>query len=100
MVDEVAALMVGDNSEAIDKHDIVVAQQAGPFQRSSELHVGYMALHYPLLFLYGEDGWHSNIPLNCVVLQDADVDLDEDHAEESKHHRNYHNVTMVKFYGY
>jgi len=40
-----------------------------------------MALHYPLLFPYGEDGWHPNIPLNGVV---ADVDSDDDHAEESK----------------
>ncbi len=78
--DEVVALMVGDGSEAIDRRDVVLAQQVGPFQRISELHVGYMALHYPLLFPYGEDGWHLNIPLNGVV---ADVDLDDDHAEES-----------------
>jgi hypothetical protein len=36
-----------------------------------------MALHYPLLFPYGEDGWHPNIPLNGVVV---DVDLDEDNV--------------------
>ncbi len=71
-----------------------------PFQRISELHVGYMALHYPLLFPYGEDGWHSNIPLNGVVLQDADANLDEDHVEEFKHHRKHRNVTMAKFYDY
>jgi hypothetical protein len=29
--DEIIALMVGDGSEAVDRHDIVVAQQAGPF---------------------------------------------------------------------
>jgi len=29
--DEVVALMVGDGSEAIDMHDVVVAQQVGPF---------------------------------------------------------------------
>jgi hypothetical protein len=68
MVDEVVALMVGDGSEAIDKRDIIVAQQAGMFQRISKLHVGYMALHYSLLFPYGEDGWHPNISLNGVVL--------------------------------
>jgi hypothetical protein len=42
-----------------------------------------MALHYPLLFPYGEDGWHPNIPLNGVVVQDVNADLDEDHAKES-----------------
>jgi hypothetical protein len=56
-----------------------------------------MALHYLLLFPYGEDGWHLNIPLNGVV---ADADLDEDHAEESEHQRKHCNVTMAEFYGY
>jgi len=100
MNDEVVALMVGDGSEVVDKRDIVIAQQVGPFQRISELHVGYMALHYMLLFLYGEDGWHPNIPLNGVVMQDANADLDEDHAEESEHRRKHCNVTMAEFYGY
>ncbi len=95
--DEVTTLMVGDGSEAVNRCDIVVVQQAGPFQRISELHVGYMALHYSLLFPYGEDGWHPNISLNGVV---ADVDLDEDHVEESEFQKKHCNVTMAKFYGY
>jgi len=65
--DEVTTLMVRDGSEAIDRRDVVIAQQANPFQCISELHVGYMALHYQLLFPYGEDGRHLNIPLNGVV---------------------------------
>ncbi len=96
-VDEIIALMVGNGSEAIDRRDIVLAQQAGPFQRISELHVGYMALHYLLLFPYGEDGWHPNIPLNGVV---AHADLDEDHAGEFELPRKHCNVTMAEFYGY
>jgi hypothetical protein len=56
-----------------------------------------MALHYPLLFPYGEDGWHSNIPFNGVA---ADIDLDEEHAEESDLQRKHCNVTMAEFYGY
>jgi hypothetical protein len=39
MANEVAELMVGDGSEAVDRRDVVLAQQAGPFQRISELHV-------------------------------------------------------------
>jgi len=56
-----------------------------------------MALHYPLLFPYSEDGWHSNIPLNGVI---AVADLDEDHAEKAELQRKHCNVTMVEFYGY
>jgi hypothetical protein len=97
MADEIVALMVGDGFEAVDRCDVVLAQQVGPFQRISELHVGYMALHYPLLFPYGEDGWHPNILLNGVV---ADAELDEDHARESELQRKHCNVIMAKFYGY
>jgi hypothetical protein len=95
--DEVATLMVGDGSEAVDKHEVIIAQQAGSCQHISELHVGYMALHYPLLFPYGEDGWHPNIPLNGVI---ADADLDEDHAKKAELQRKHYNVTMAEFYGY
>jgi hypothetical protein len=35
--DEVAPLMVRDGSEAIDRCDIILAQQAGPFQRMVSL---------------------------------------------------------------
>ncbi len=59
-----------------------------------------MALHYLLLFPYGEDGWHSNIPLNGVVVHDADVDLDEDHVKEFEHKKKHRIGTMAKFYGY
>jgi hypothetical protein len=54
--DEVVALMVGDGFEVVDKHDVVVVQQVSLFQHIFELHVGYMVLHYPLLFPYSEDG--------------------------------------------
>jgi hypothetical protein len=56
-----------------------------------------MALHYPLLFPYGEDGWHPNILLNGVI---ADADLDEDHVEESELQRKHCNVIMAEFYDY
>ncbi len=95
--DEVAALMVGDGSEVVNRRDVVLAQQAGLFQRISGLHVGYMALHYLLLFPYGEDGWHPKIPLNGVV---ADANLDEDHAGKFDLQIKHYNVTMAEFYGY
>ncbi len=96
-VDEVTTLMVRDGSDTVDRRDVVLAQQASSFQHISELHVGYMALHYPLLFPYGEDGWHLNILFNGVVV---DADLDEDHVGESELQKKHCNVTMVEFYGY
>jgi hypothetical protein len=56
-----------------------------------------MALHYPLLFSYGEDEWHLNILLNGGVVN---ANLDEDHVGAFEFQRKHCNVTMAKFYGY
>ncbi|KAL8158864.1 LOW QUALITY PROTEIN: hypothetical protein V2J09_000401 [Rumex salicifolius] len=42
--------------------DILIEKKTGDLQRISEIHPQYMALQYPLLFPYGEDGFHLNIP--------------------------------------
>uniref|UniRef100_A0A0R0L8V3 Helitron helicase-like domain-containing protein n=1 Tax=Glycine max TaxID=3847 RepID=A0A0R0L8V3_SOYBN len=59
-VPEVAALIVGD-FDANSKRDIIIETQHGQLQRIHELHCSYLALQYPLLFPYGEDGYRPNI---------------------------------------
>ncbi|GKC74528.1 uncharacterized protein Tco_1120411, partial [Tanacetum coccineum] len=63
-VSEVAALIPGDGNPT-DCRDVLI-EERGTYnvQRISELHPCFMALQYPLLFPYGEDGFHLNIPLN------------------------------------
>ena len=52
---EIAALTVGDvNIESSDR-DIIVENQSLGLQRINGTHPSFMALQYPLLFLYGED---------------------------------------------
>ncbi|XP_076895911.1 uncharacterized protein LOC143548702 [Bidens hawaiensis] len=58
---EVAALIVGDIGEAIDKRDIIVTTQSGALQRTSKLHPCYVPLQYPIFFPYGEDGYRIDI---------------------------------------
>ena len=61
--EEVAAIIPGDGSEERSNHrDIVVHLSGGGFRRISHLHPSYSSLHYVLLFPYGEDGWHMDIP--------------------------------------
>nr|KAJ0192283.1 hypothetical protein LSAT_V11C800442090 [Lactuca sativa] len=60
-VSEVAALIVGDISDSIEKTDIVVQTKNGSLQRISELHPSYLPLQYPLLFPYGDDGYSVDI---------------------------------------
>ncbi|GKB05982.1 putative DNA helicase, partial [Tanacetum coccineum] len=52
-----------------DSRDVIVEERGNehrrnPVKRISELHPSFMALQYPLLFPYGEDGFHLQIPLN------------------------------------
>ncbi|XP_056694876.1 uncharacterized protein [Spinacia oleracea] len=58
---EVAALIVGDVGSSGDR-DIIVEKQSGLLQRITELHPSYLAMQYPLLFPYGEDGFRVDIP--------------------------------------
>ncbi|CAF1865975.1 unnamed protein product [Brassica oleracea] len=51
--DEVAGLIVGDMSSTIGERDII-----------RDDHPLYMTLQYPLLFPYGECGFHPEIPLH------------------------------------
>ncbi|XP_048503029.2 uncharacterized protein LOC104884879 [Beta vulgaris subsp. vulgaris] len=53
---EVAALIVGD-IDTTDKRDIVVQRKNGRLRQIYELHPSYLPLQYPLIFLYGEDGY-------------------------------------------
>ncbi|XP_076900484.1 uncharacterized protein LOC143554659 [Bidens hawaiensis] len=58
---EVAALIVGDIGDAVDKRDIIVATQSGSLKRISELHPSYVPFQYPIFFLYGDDGYSIDI---------------------------------------
>nr|GEV51246.1 hypothetical protein [Tanacetum cinerariifolium] len=68
---EVAALVPGDGNPT-ECHDIIVEERRtdddhNPVKRISELHPSFMALQYPLLFPYREDGFQLEIPLNDAM---------------------------------
>ncbi|GJU39517.1 helicase [Tanacetum coccineum] len=82
---EVSALIINDFRDVLPTRDIVVNKNNTGPQRILELHPSYMALQYPLLFPFGEDGYHENIPY---------------HINEGirKTKRGY--VTMKEYYAY
>ncbi|KAL6549360.1 hypothetical protein OROHE_008477 [Orobanche hederae] len=61
-VSEVAVLVTNDCGDTNATRDIIVNNKTFEPERISELHPSYMALQYPLLFIYGEDGFHEEIP--------------------------------------
>ncbi|KAL0750056.1 hypothetical protein Bca101_032059 [Brassica carinata] len=58
---EVAALIPGDFNLGMDKRDIVLQHKSGRLTRIDEIHISYLAFQYPLLFVYGEDGFRVGI---------------------------------------
>ncbi|GKB39597.1 hypothetical protein Tco_0884539 [Tanacetum coccineum] len=84
-VSEVAALITNDFGDGIPSRDIVVHNRNEGPQRISELHPAYMALQYPLLFPYGEDGFHDKIPY---------------HTNRGTRKTNRGYVSMKEYYAY
>lgn len=82
---EIVALIIGDFGNNIGKRDIVINCKTRGLQRISELHLLYMALQYPLLFPYGEDGYHEKIPY---------------HENAGKKKTKRGNLTMREYYCY
>jgi hypothetical protein len=58
---EIAAIIVGDYSSAQCMYDVLVHAKNHGLKCVSHLHLCNMALQYPLLFPYGEHGFHLGI---------------------------------------
>ncbi|GJW86154.1 DNA helicase PIF1, ATP-dependent [Tanacetum coccineum] len=84
-VSEVAALIVNDFGDGLPTRDIIINSKDNGLKRVSELHPSFMALQYPLLFPYEEDGFHDKIPYHTNTG-----------AQKTK--RGY--VTMKEYYSY
>ncbi|XP_074266147.1 uncharacterized protein LOC141588614 [Silene latifolia] len=84
-VNEFAALIVGNGETEKRARDIVIHERARGLQRISELHPKFMAMQYPLMFPYGEDGYRLGI-------EHADA------ATTSRKKRK--TVTMREYYSY
>ncbi|XVF26857.1 hypothetical protein REPUB_Repub14bG0055600 [Reevesia pubescens] len=64
---EVASLIVGDFDQSDVGRDIIVEHKNEGYKRISDEHPLFMSLQYPILFPYGQDGFHPKIPYftNC-----------------------------------
>ena len=62
--DEVAVIVPGDGTQSHGHRDIVVRLQDGPLRRISDGSAIYECLQYPLLFIYGEDGYHYDLQMS------------------------------------
>jgi hypothetical protein len=58
---EIVGLVVGDIGDNDVGRDIIIGDRALNLQQINGRHYKFMAMQYPLLFPYGEDGFHDNI---------------------------------------
>lgn len=58
---EVAALIVGDLTPECHRCDVVAEGASGELEQLSYLNSSIMPLQYPLLFPYGDKGFHVGI---------------------------------------
>ncbi|PWA57673.1 nucleic acid-binding, OB-fold protein [Artemisia annua] len=72
--DTIGAIVFDSGPETEADFDIVVEAHSGDPQRISRLYPCYMALHFPLLFIYGEQGYHADLRLVDVQTSDRDSD--------------------------
>ncbi|CAI0448029.1 unnamed protein product [Linum tenue] len=110
---ELAGLIPGDFCP--DKHDrdIIVNHRSEGLQRISSLNPKFDALHFPLLFPYGEDGYHTGItyveeasnPLakNWIHLPDKFLITHTGNRIKAitdvvyeNFHTNYHDINYIK----
>ncbi|KAK9724002.1 hypothetical protein RND81_05G040500 [Saponaria officinalis] len=62
--DELAALIVGGGEVGNSSRDIIIHERSRGVRKISELRPSFMAMQYPLMFPYGEDGYRPNIRHN------------------------------------
>ncbi|GJY51127.1 DNA helicase [Tanacetum coccineum] len=46
--------------------DVIIQHKDGPAQRVNKLHPSYMSLQFPLLFIYGQSGYHTDLKLKSA----------------------------------
>jgi hypothetical protein len=61
LASEVVGLLVGDIGTTDVDRDLITEDHASNLQQISEDHCKFMAMQYPLLFPYGEDGFHDDL---------------------------------------
>lgn len=94
---KVAGLIVGDAEDTSKFKDIIVKTKQGFLKRIYETYVHYMQLQYPLLFPYGDDGFHLDIPLRSNPRSTKnDVGTEERDAERKSRNK----LSIREYYAY
>ena len=96
------AVIIQDTTNSGAPRDILLELKSGFFKRIADTSPAYQPLAYPVLFPYGESGWHQNIPISGVnhtgALDDNEEHDDHDDNGESTSKRK--TVSLLEYYAY
>ena len=94
---DVAALIVGETDECSPFRDIIVETKQLYLKRVYETCSQFMSLQYPLLFPYGDEGFHPEIPRICKPGKIPRHQPSDEHPDETNHRTT---VSMREYYAY
>ena len=61
--DQVGAIIFDSGPESVTDFDVIIERHSGDPERVNKLQPTYMSLHFPLLFIFGEHGYHTELKL-------------------------------------
>ncbi|PWA41631.1 helitron helicase-like domain-containing protein [Artemisia annua] len=61
--DTIGAIVYEGCPQTVTDYDVVIERYSRDPERINKLHPCYMALQFPLLFIYGEEGYHLKLKL-------------------------------------
>ncbi|PWA72746.1 hypothetical protein CTI12_AA085410 [Artemisia annua] len=72
--DCIGAVVYENGPESSSEFDVVIERYSGEPERINKLHASYMSLEFPLLFVYGEQGYHMGLKLIDARGSDSDAE--------------------------
>ncbi|PWA65249.1 hypothetical protein CTI12_AA315870 [Artemisia annua] len=72
--DSVGAVVFEGGPDVATDYDVIIQKHGGQPQRIDKLNPHYMSLHFPLFFIYGEDGYHLGLKLLDKAGEPAEKD--------------------------
>ena len=66
MSNTLAVIVFYDGPRTEGDYDVIIQYKGGDPQRINKLHKSYMSLQFPLIFIYGQPGYHTDLMLRSA----------------------------------
>ncbi|PWA82018.1 helitron helicase-like domain-containing protein [Artemisia annua] len=64
------AIVFDSGPESESNYDVIIEYRGGVIKRVSKIHKSYMSLQFPLIFIYGQPGYHTKLMLRTADPND------------------------------